>query len=84
MGGMAQESGLQLNSTRFKQHEVTKHGVNEIAISLNMEGPYPSLVSFINALERSNNFYMLDTLGLDTSTNGVLRLTLELRTYFRS
>jgi Tfp pilus assembly protein PilO len=84
LGGMARESGLQLNSTRFKQHEVTKHGVNEITISLNMEGPYPSLVSFINALERSDNFYMLDTLGLDTSTNGVLRLTLELRTYFRS
>jgi Tfp pilus assembly protein PilO len=84
LASMARESGLQLNSTRFKQHEVTKHGVNEITISLSMEGPYPSLVSFINSLERSDNFYLLDTLGLDASQNGILRLTLDLRTYFRS
>lgn len=84
LGVMAHDSGLTVNSTRFKQHANEKHGVDEIAISLSMQGPYPSLVTFINALERSNNFYLLDSLGLDASTNGILHLTLEVRTYFRS
>jgi Tfp pilus assembly protein PilO len=63
---------------------VDKHGVNELSINVTMEGPYPSLVSFINALERSGNFYLLDNLALDSSANGMLRLSLELRTYFRA
>jgi hypothetical protein len=49
-----------------------------------MQGAYPSLVSFINGLERSKSFYLLDSLSLDSSTDGLLKLNLELRTYFRS
>lgn len=84
LGAIAQESGLHVNSTRFKQKQESKHGVEEITIGLSMEGAYPALVSFINSLERSNNFYVLDSLTLDSAQNGVLRLNLDLRTYFRS
>jgi Tfp pilus assembly protein PilO len=84
LGSIAKDSGLQINSTRFKQKDIDKHGVEEISIGLSMEGPYPSLVSFINSLERSNNFYVLDSLTLDSAQGGTLRLNLELRTYFRS
>ena len=38
---------------------------------------------FINALERSDSFYILDRLALAASTNGQVRLNLQLRTYFR-
>jgi len=84
IGTIAHDSGLNIESTRFKQQEIPKHGVAEVSIALNMEGPYPSLVTFIGSLERSNNFYLLDSLGLDTTTNGILHLTLQIRTYFRS
>ncbi|HET9402080.1 MAG TPA: GspMb/PilO family protein [Candidatus Acidoferrales bacterium] len=81
---IARDSGLQISAARFNQHGAESHGVNELSIVLTMEGPYPSLVSFINALERSGNFYLLDSLALDSSNNGLLRLSLDLRTYFRS
>lgn len=84
LGTIARDAGLQISGTRFREKGVDKHGVNELSINVTMEGPYPSLVSFINALERSGNFYLLDNLGLDSSTNGMLRLNLELRTYFRA
>lgn len=84
LGSIAKASGLQVDSTRFRQKAVEKHGVDEITIGMTMEGAYPALVSFINSIERSNNFYVLDSLTLDSTSGGTLRLSLELRTYFRS
>lgn len=81
---LAKDSGLQITSTHFKEKFVDKRGVDEITITITMQGAYPSLVSFINALERSKSFYLLDSLSLDSSSEGLLKLNLELRTYFRS
>jgi type IV pilus assembly protein PilO len=81
---LAKESGLQITSKNFKQKAIDKRGVDEITITITMQGAYPSLVSFINGLERSKSFYLLDNLSLDSSTEGVLKLNLQLRTYFRS
>jgi Tfp pilus assembly protein PilO len=81
---LAKDSGLQLNTIHFRQKTVDKRGVDEITVTISMQGAYPSLVSFINSLERSKNFYLLDSLSLDSSTEGLLKLNLELRTYFRS
>ena len=84
LGDIAKKSGLQVDSTHFRQKSVEKHGVDEITIGLTMEGAYPALVNFINSLEKSNNFYVLDSLTLDSTTGGTLRLSLQVRTYFRS
>lgn len=84
LGSLAHDAGLQITSTHYREKNIDKRGVNEISISISMEGAYPSLVSFINGLERSGNFYLLDSLSLDSSSEGNLRLSLELRTYFRS
>ena len=56
----------------------------EIEISTVVDGDYASLVRFINGLEHSNNFYVLDNLALAAGSAGVLKLNLQLRTYFRS
>jgi len=84
LGALAKDSGLQITSTHFRQKNIDKRGVDEITITITMQGAYPSLVSFINALERSSSFYLLDSLSLDSSSEGTLKLNLELRTYFRS
>jgi Tfp pilus assembly protein PilO len=83
LGALAHESGLQITSSRYREKSIEKRGVEEVSISVTMTGAYPSLVSFINSLERSGNFYLLDSLSLDSSSEGSLRLNLELRTYFR-
>ena len=83
LGTLSKNSGLQITSSHFRQKAIEKRGVDEVTITITMQGAYPSLVSFINALERSRNFYLLDSLSLDSSTEGLLKLNLELRTYFR-
>jgi Tfp pilus assembly protein PilO len=83
LAALAKDAGLQMPSAHFRQKSIDKRGVDEISIALTMQGAYPSLVSFINALERSNNFYLLDSLSLDSSSEGTLKLNLSMRTYFR-
>jgi Tfp pilus assembly protein PilO len=84
LGTLAHDAGLEITSTHFREKIVDKRGVDEVTISVSMTGAYPSLVSFINGLERSGSFYLLDNLSLDSKSEGKLQLNLELRTYFRS
>ena len=56
----------------------------EVDISTAIEGDYDSLIQFLDKLEHSENFYVLDSLALASSTAGKLRLNLQLRTYFRT
>ena len=84
LGQIAQHAGLKTTGVTFKQSPVEKRGVVEIQINAAVEGDYPSLIHFINGLERSQNFYLLNNLALASGTTGSIRLNLELRTYFRS
>ncbi len=84
LGGIAKQAGLKTDSITFRQHEVGNRGVTQVDVSTTVEGDYSSVVKFINGLERSANFYSLDSLTLASSTGGNLKLNLQLRTYFRS
>jgi Tfp pilus assembly protein PilO len=83
-GELAGHAGLKTSGFAFKQHVVEKRGVSEIDIGATVEGDYPSLIHFINGLERSKNLYLLYDLKLASASTGSIRLQLELRTYFRS
>jgi Tfp pilus assembly protein PilO len=85
LGSLAKNAGLKTSDVTFRQQELASRGVTEVQVSATVEGDYPSLVSFINGLERSPNFYVLDSLMLASSSQaGSLKLNLQLRTYFRS
>jgi Tfp pilus assembly protein PilO len=84
LGGLSKSSGLQSDAITFHQHSADARGLLELEISTAVEGDYDSLVKFLDRLEHSENFYVLDSLSLASSTAGKLRLNLQLRTYFRT
>jgi Tfp pilus assembly protein PilO len=84
IGEVAKNTGLQASGISFREREVEGRGVVEVQVSANVEGNYPSIVRFINGLERSKSFYLLNRIALDSSEAGLVKLTLELKTYFRS
>lgn len=83
LGRVAGRAGLRASTISFRQNDLGKRGVTEVFVTASVEGDYPSLVRFINGLERSENFYLLNGLVLTSASGGVIRLNLELRTYFR-
>jgi hypothetical protein len=87
LGHIAGSAGLRTSTLSFRQaQQGGRRGprdIVEVGVTAAVEGDYASLVRFINGLERSPNFYLLDSLALGSTTGGVIRLNLELRTYFR-
>jgi Type II secretion system (T2SS), protein M subtype b len=84
LGAIAAETGVKTTGFSFKRTDIKERGTTEIEISATVDADYPSLVRFINGLERSKNFYLLDSLKLASELNGVIRLALDLHTYFRT
>jgi Tfp pilus assembly protein PilO len=84
LGQLSHSAGLRTDSISFHQHNPDARGLMQIDISTGVEGDYESLVSFLNKLEHSDHFYVLDSLALASSSAGKLRLNLQLRTYFRT
>ena len=84
LGDLIAKSGLKSTGLNFQQKKEKDHGVVEIGIKTSVQGDYLALIRFINDLEHSKNFYLLDNLHLDSGSQGGIRLSLDLRTYFRT
>jgi Tfp pilus assembly protein PilO len=84
LGKLSRSSGLESDTITFHQHDPDVRGLMELEISTAVEGDYDSLIQFLNKLEHSDNFYVLDGLALASSNSGKIRLNLQLRTYFRT
>ena len=84
LGAIASQAGVKTSGFTFKQKEIPDRGVTEVSITTGLEADYPAVIKFINGLERSKNFYLLDGLHLAKADTGGIRLELELHTYFRT
>ena len=84
LGQLSHSAGLRTDSISFHQHPPDARGLMEIEISTAVEGDYESLVNFLDKLEHSDHFYVLDGLSLASANGGKIRLNIQLRTYFRT
>ena len=84
LGSLSGSAGLRSDSISFHQHSPDARGLMQVDISTAVEGDYDSLIQFLNKLEHSDNFYVLDSMALASSSAGKLRLNVQLRTYFRT
>jgi hypothetical protein len=84
LGALSHSAGLVSDTVSFHQHAPDARGLMQVDITTAVEGDYDSLVQFLNKLEHSDNFYVLDSLALASSSVGRLRLNVQLRTYFRT
>jgi Tfp pilus assembly protein PilO len=84
LGSIANKAGLNADAITFTQHKPDAHGLVEVDIGESIEGSYPSVVQFLDGLEHSHSFYVLDGLSLSSSRQSTLKLSLQLRTFFRS
>lgn len=90
LGALARKAGLETEGNTFHQSDLAGHNLTLVEISTTVSGNYGSLVQFINELQRAGNFYVLEELSLAQSPQSLqvasnsLKLTLHLKTYFRS
>lgn len=86
---IAKKSGLQIVTLAVKQKDVPNRAMTEMSLDATVSGDYRSVVQFLNGLQRSERFYIVDSLALASdaqgqSPTGTIRVGLNLRTYFRN
>jgi Tfp pilus assembly protein PilO len=85
---VAKQAGLQIVNLTSKQKEIPNRSMAEVTVDATVSGDYGSVVRFVNGLQRSQRFYIVDGLALGSDTqnqggNGPIRVALHIRTYFR-
>jgi Tfp pilus assembly protein PilO len=78
------ESGARVSGAKFSQKEAEIEGLERVEISSEVSGDYLQLVRFINGLERSKLFFMVDDLELGNEQNGIVKLQIKMETYLRT
>ncbi len=84
LDSIAQKANVKTPALSFKEKQIEGRGVTEISIKTAVDADYPSVIQFINGLERSKNFYLVDDLHLASATTGTIQLEIEMHTYFRT
>lgn len=84
LNAISKQAGVQTSGLNFKQSDVKGRGVKEVLVNTRVTADYPSLIRFINGIERSQDFYLLDQLRLHSGKAGMIDLDLDLHTYFRT
>ena len=92
LSSVAKTTHVLIEDQRFRQKDVPGRDLQEIELDATVSGDYPSIVRFLNALQRSKNTYIVDSLGLESGSTSQgaaplapagLKVNLHLRTFFR-
>src|SRR6267143_6281151 len=84
LGAISRKSGSRLADLSFKPTDITSRGMTEVVIDATVDGDYKSVIGFLNALQRSNNHYVVDSLTLASDNSNqtpanVLKVALHLK-----
>lgn len=79
---LASQNRLKTSSVSYRLKEDPKQpGFVNVEVTMTIDGQYSDLVQFINRLEQSQLFWIIDSLNVSPSANRGLRLNLEMGTY---
>jgi hypothetical protein len=80
LGNLSKETGVKLESAKYKWGDPEPIGLRRVEIEASIQGDYQPLVRFLNGLERSKIFFIVNTIAL-AQQNGPVRLEMKLETY---
>jgi hypothetical protein len=84
LGKIAAGTGVRVSSVKYGQKDAPIEGLQRVEVEADLSGDYLQLVRFINALERSKLFFIVDELQLGSQQAGIVKLQIKLETYLRS
>lgn len=82
IGSTAKVSNVRWSRASYVQ-AAPANGVTELRIDGSVSGDYTSVAHFINALERSKSFFLIQSVALSGAQGGLVNLQLRLGTYLR-
>lgn len=84
LGKLANQSGVRIGGVKYTMKDPEPMGVRRMEIEADLAGDYLQLVRFINALERDQMFFLVNSVGLGGEQAGVVKLQIKLETYLKT
>ena len=80
LGNLSKETNVKIESVKYRSDDPEAVGLRRVEIDASIEGDYQPLMKFLNGLERSKVFFIVNSIGLQTQ-NGPIKLDIRLETY---
>jgi type IV pilus assembly protein PilO len=83
IGKLSSANGVRIEQGTYKPGDDVTVGLQPIRMEYNLAGNYTSLARFINALERDDMFFIIDSVTLGGDPQGPVKLSVKLETYMK-
>jgi len=84
VGKLASQNSVVIEQGRYKPADETIVGLQPIEMEYDLSGNYSSLAKFINALERDQMFFIINSITLNGEPQGAVKLSVKLETYLKA
>lgn len=82
-GKLANQNGVAIEQAKYKLSENTLGNLQPVELEADLSGNYSSLARFINALERDDMFFIINSITLGGEQQGPVKLNLKLEAFLR-
>jgi type IV pilus assembly protein PilO len=83
LGKVAAENSVKIDQVRYKPADTTSNGLLPIEMEADLSGSYASLARFINAIERDEMFFVINSVTLGGEPQGAVKLNVKLEAYLK-
>ena len=83
LGKVAAQSGVKISDIKYKVNDPEPVGLRPMEIEANLSGDYLQLVRFINALERDQLFFIINSVQLGGEQGGAVKLQMKMETFLK-
>jgi Tfp pilus assembly protein PilO len=83
VGKLASANGVRIEQGTYKPADTVTVGLQPIEMDYNLAGNYTALARFINALERDDMFFIINSVTLGGDPQGPVKLSMKLETYLK-
>ena len=83
-GKLAAANGVTIEQVKYKVKEAETGGLQPVEMEADFAGNYTSLAKFINALERDQMFFIINSVTLGGQQQGPVKLDVKLETYLKA
>ena len=84
LGKLANDNGVRLEQAKYDSKGSGITGLNPVEVDASFSGQYPQLARFLNALERDQVFFVVDSVDLVGEQNNAVKLQMKLRTFLKT
>jgi type IV pilus assembly protein PilO len=83
-GKLAAANGVTIEQEKYKVKDSETGGLQPVEMEADLAGNYTSLAHFINALERDEMFFIINSVTLGGQPQGPVKLNVKLETYLKA